>query len=106
MKTNENEILKNNQIGFCKGFRTADQLLAINTLINKYLSENKNLKLYFCFVDFRNRYYCIWCQALIKKFHVRELVFPCFLIYEKTKLSVHLPRGTIEFSPSDVGLER
>ena len=59
MKTNENDILKNKQINFCKGFRIADQLLTINTLINKYLSENKKWKLYFCFVDFRNMYYCI-----------------------------------------------
>ena len=51
---NEKNILKNNQIGFRKGFRTADHALTIKTLMDKYLSENK--KLYFCFVDFRKAY--------------------------------------------------
>ena len=48
---NENNILKSNQIGFHKGFRTAGHVLTIKTLMDKYLSENK--KLYVCFVDFR-----------------------------------------------------
>ena len=51
---NENGILKSNQIGFRKGFRTVDHVLTIKTLMEKYLSENK--KLYFCFVDFRKAY--------------------------------------------------
>ena len=37
---NENKIFKNNQIGFCKGFRTTDHVLTIKTLMDKYLSEN------------------------------------------------------------------
>ena len=54
---NEKSILKNNKIGFRKGFRTADHVLTIKTLIDKYLSENQ--KLYFCFVDFRKAYHSI-----------------------------------------------
>ena len=62
---NENNILKSNQIGFSKSFRTADHVLTIKTLMDKYLSENK--KLYFCFVDFRKAYDSIWHEALFKK---------------------------------------
>ena len=36
---NEKNILKNKQIGFRKGFRTADHALTIKTLMDKYLSE-------------------------------------------------------------------
>ena len=61
----ENNILKSNQIDFRKGFRTADHVLTIKTLMDKYLSENK--KLYFCFVDFRKAYDSIWCETLFKK---------------------------------------
>ena len=58
---NEKNILKNNQIGLHKGFRTADHVLTIKTLMDKYLSENK--KLYFCFADFRKAYDSIWREA-------------------------------------------
>ena len=47
---NEKSILKYNQIGFRKGFHTADHVLTTKTIIDKYLSKNQ--KLYFCFVDF------------------------------------------------------
>ena len=48
--TNDNQILKYNQVGFRKGFRISDHVFTIKTVINKYLKENKNL--YLCFVDF------------------------------------------------------
>ena len=57
--------MKSNEIGFRKGFRTADHVLTLKTLMDKYLSENK--KLYFCFVDFRKAYDSIWHEALFKK---------------------------------------
>ena len=86
---NEKNILKNNQIGFRKGFRTADDVLTIKTLMDKYLSENK--KLYFCFVDFRKAYDNIWRKALFEKFlgYGVSTNFVSLLknIYERTKLS-------------------
>ena len=63
--TNDNRILKYNQIGFRKSFRTSDHVLTIKTIINKYLKENK--KLYLCFVDFRKAYDSIWREALFYK---------------------------------------
>ena len=60
---NENNILKSNQMGFRKGFRTADHVLTMKTLMDKYLSENK--KLCICFVDSRNAYDSIWREDTI-----------------------------------------
>ena len=48
---NKEDALKFNQIGFRKGFRTADHVLTLKTLIDKYLNRNQNL--YICFVYFR-----------------------------------------------------
>ena len=56
---NEKDILKNNEIGFGKGFRTPDHVLTIKALMDKYL--------YFCFVDFRKAYDRTWREALFKK---------------------------------------
>ena len=100
--------MKNNQIGSRKGFRTADHVLTIKTLMDKYLSEKK--KLYFYFVDFRKTYDSIWCEALFKKLlgYGVSTNFVSLLknMYEKTKLCVCLPRGITEFFPSNVGLKQ
>ena len=50
-------------MGFRKGFRTADHVLTMKTLMDKYLSENK--KLCICFVDSRNAYDSIWREDTI-----------------------------------------
>ena len=75
--------------------------------MDKYLSENK---LYFCFVDFRKAYDSIWREAVFKKLLGYEVStnFVSLLknMYEKTKLSVCLPRGIREFFPSNVGLKQ
>ena len=76
--------------------------------MDKYLSENK--KLYFCFVDFRKAYDSIWRKALFKKLlgYGVSTNFVSLLknMYEKTKLSVRLPRDITEFFPSNVGLKQ
>ena len=103
----EYNILKNNQIGFRKGFRTADHVLTIKTLMDKYLSENN--KLYFCYVDFSKAYDSIWREALFKKLlsYGVSTNFVSLLknIYEKTKLSVRLASDITEFFTSNVGLK-
>ena len=58
-------LLKRNQLGFRKGFRTADHMLTVKTLIDKYLSQNK--KLYLCFVDFKKAYDTTWRIGLLSK---------------------------------------
>ena len=93
--------MKSNQIGFRKGFTTADHVLTIKTLMEKYLSENK--KLYFCFVDFKKAYDSIWCEALFKKLlgYGVSTNFVSLLrnMYEKTKLSVRVSSGITESFP-------
>ena len=66
---NEKGVLKYNQIGFRKGFRTADHVLTLKTLIDKYFSKNQ--KLYFCFVDFRKAYDC-WKKGLFNNYFHME----------------------------------
>ena len=57
------------QIGFRKGFRTADYVFIIKAILkfkqNKNLSKNQ--KPYFCFVDFRKAYDSIWREGLFDK---------------------------------------
>ena len=49
-----NEIIHENQIGFRKGFRTADHVLALKTLTDQAFKDKKKLNV--CFVDFKKAY--------------------------------------------------
>ena len=82
--TNDNQILKYNQIGFQKGFGTSEHVFTIKTVINKYLKENK--KLYICFVDFRKAYDSSsdkWTNLgqLIQSHSKKKLSVPCTLFW-------------------------
>ena len=107
--TNNNQILKYNQVGFRKGFRTSDHVFTIKTVINKYLQENK--KLYLCFVDFRKAYDSIWREALFYKLSAYYGVSKNFInilenIYNKVHLSVRLPNGITRSFSSNITLKQ
>ena len=61
-----NNIINDNQSGFRKQRRTADNLFILKTAINKYLSSI-NKKLYLCFVDFRKAFDRVWTEELLVK---------------------------------------
>ena len=44
------------QIGFKPNSRTSDHILTIKALVNKYVCDQKNSKLYTCFVDFKKAF--------------------------------------------------
>ena len=54
----ERKILKPNKIGFRKGYRTADHVLLLNSMVNSYTRKGK--KIYTCFVDFSKAYDSVW----------------------------------------------
>ena len=49
------EILKENQAGFRKGYRTTEHLFTLNTIIDHYVIKSKK-PLFLCFIDFRNAF--------------------------------------------------
>ena len=93
---NKEDALKFNQIGLRKGFQTANYVLTLKTLIDKYL--NRNQKLFICFVDFRKAYDSIWHKYLFHKLCMCAIHrnFTSLLedMYMKSKLSIRLPSGT------------
>ena len=56
-------ILHNSQIGFLPKNRTADDVLTLRTLIDKYV-YHQNEKIYACFVDFRKAFDSVWHDGL------------------------------------------
>ena len=63
----KNNIIPVHQIGFQKKSRTADHILTLKTLIDKYLNDGAKKYLHVCFVDFKRAFDSVWRQALIYK---------------------------------------
>ena len=55
-----------NQLGFCAGGQTSDDILTLSTCIQKYVRHRKE-RLYTCFVDFRKAFDSVSRQALVYK---------------------------------------
>ena len=54
------------QIGFPANNRTADHVLTLRTLIDKYVHSHQT-KVYACFVDFRKAFDSVWHDGLLYK---------------------------------------
>ena len=64
--TDKFNLLSKNQIGFIKGYRTADHTFIINSIVDHFVKTMKQ-DIYVCFVDLRKAYDTINRKALIKK---------------------------------------
>ena len=104
----DNNLIKYNQIGFRKGFRTSDHVFVMKTLIDKYLSSGK--RLYMCFIDFKKAYDTIWREGLfykllkqgMSKTFVRLLVN----IYSRQKSCVNLGENVTKSFSTSTGLKQ
>ena len=56
----------NSQIGFLPKNRTADHVLTLRTLVDKYVHHH-NEKVYACFVDFKKAFDSVWHDGLLPK---------------------------------------
>ena len=65
-RVNSLNILHNSQIGFLPNNRTADHVLTLRTLIDKYVHCHQE-KVYACFVDFRKAFDSVWHDGLLYK---------------------------------------
>ena len=65
--TKENNSIHQSQIGFLPGHRTADHILTIKTLTDKYVNQKTNGRLYTCFVDFKKAFDSVWHDGLYLK---------------------------------------
>ena len=70
-EVNENfSLLSNNQIGFLKGYRTADLVLLIDTVINEIVHRQRN-HLFVAFVDLEKAYHRVNRKFMLNKLKVK-----------------------------------
>ena len=96
------------QIGFRKGYRTADHVFVLNTIINSYFKKGKNV--YACFVDFSKAFDTVWRKGLLYKLMLNGLSYKFIKLiesmYQGIKCSVKLSNGTTPLFNSYVGLRQ
>lgn len=89
----ENDVIKENQAGFRKGYSTVDNMFILNTLINKYISKSRG-RLYCLFVDFQKAFDRVWREGLnykLIKFGVAGKVYNVLQsMYESVKSCVQV----------------
>ncbi len=62
----KHNALRKCQIGFLPKCRTSDHILTLQTLIDKYVHQNKG-KIFACFIDFKKAFDSIWHEGLYLK---------------------------------------
>jgi hypothetical protein len=107
----KNEIIPNCQIGFKKKSRTADHILSLKSIIDKYVNKVTKKYLFCAFVDFKSAFDTISRKSLIYKL-LNAGIGGNFLlilenIYKNVQYSVKLQDGTISNSfSSTVGVKQ
>ena len=103
-----NNLIKPHQIGFRQGYRTADHVFVLNTILNSYFKNGKSV--YACFVDFSKAYDTVWQNGLLYKLIKNGLSYKSISLiksmYEDIKMAVKLPGGLTPFFESLVGLRQ
>ena len=63
----ENNLIPDCQLGYKKKASTADHILTLKNLIDKYILRASRSCLYACFVDFKSAFDTVWRRALLYK---------------------------------------
>ena len=104
----ERKILKPNQIGFSKGYRTADHVFVLISVMNSYTRKGK--KIYACFVDISKLYDSVWRDGLLYKLIKYKLSSKFISIiqsmYDNLNLSVKLTNGITPYFRSEMGVRQ
>ena len=106
--TEVNHTIHFNQLGFRKGFRTADHVFTLKTIIDKTMKDKKNLHV--CFVDFKKAYDTVWRDGLFLKLFNNNVSskFVNLLqsMYKSLRCCVKLPTGLSQPFASLAGLRQ
>jgi len=104
----ENKILKPNQAGFRKNYRTSDNIFVLKTLISKY-TQSRN-QLFACFVDLSKAFDSIWHEGLLFKLISKGISGRFFdmlkSLYSQSAASVKTNIGLSENFPVKIGVRQ
>ena len=101
-----NDINKDEQAGYRKGFSTIDQIFILYAVVSKYISKKKG-RMYACFVDFSKafdsiRHSLLWYQMIKSGIH-RKSMRVMQSMYENLKSCVRTQGGLTHYFDCSVG---
>ena len=104
----KNNTISPNQIGFRKGYRTADHIFLLKTLIDKVLKRKK--KVFAAFIDFKKAYDTVDRATLMETLH-KTGVQGNFLanlqaMYKKVRYTIKLKNEVLNPIDSNLGLKQ
>lgn len=103
-----NNILKENQIGFRKKYRTSDHILTLKNIVDRAFRSNKYI--FVCFVDLKKAFDSINREALFYKISKMGITSKYLnllnSIYSDVQYSVKLSTGITESFASNVGVKQ
>ena len=106
----EEKVISPEQIGFKPKSRTSDHILTIKALVNKYVCDQKNSKLYTCFVDFKKAFDSVPQLLLYEQLNKKNIngKFLSLLknIYRKTECAVKFGNYRTKFFKYAKGLRQ
>lgn len=107
---NDANLIPPHQIGYRKKSRTADHIVTLKTLVDKYIHNLTKAKLFTCFVDFKAAFDTISRQALFYKL-LKADIGGNFLkiiqnMYKEVHFQVKLSSGLTESFASKVGVKQ
>ena len=101
-------ILTKNQIGFVRGFRTADHIFVLKTLITKYTQNNG--RLYAAFIDFKKAYDTVNRETLLENLKVYGINGRMWenisAIYKTVQYSIKIGNRAMDPISSNLGLKQ
>ena len=104
-----NSLIDKSQIGFLTMNRTADHLLSLKSMVNKYVNDEKG-RLYVCFIDFRKAFDTVWHQGLFQKLEAAGIngnfINTLKDMYQKTECAVKLESRTTQFFKCEKGVRQ
>jgi hypothetical protein len=105
----QHQILSPSQAAFRKGYSTTDHIFVLNSLINKYIKNDKK-KIYACFIDFSKAYDKVWREGLLYKLLNIGIKGKFYNIiksmYSDTKCKVKLMEGLTPDFKYDIGIKQ
>jgi len=107
---NHNNVIPRVQIGYRKKSRTADHILTLKTLIDKYINRAQRSYLFTCFVDFKSAFDTVWRKALLYKL-LKSGIGGNILnfiqdMYSKVDYCVKISNGVTDTFSSSVGVKQ
>ena len=64
---NRKNLINHEQTGFKANSRTADHIIALKSIVNKYVTDQNGKKIYSCFIDLRKAFDTVWLNGLFHK---------------------------------------